>query len=148
MLISSETAMTKKAAQAVSRELGYYGLGTDAAWYEPRTLSDASRQAFSEMARKSARARKRALSEEPSRPINAPTLNPEILMPQLPSNGLRTLSLFSGGGGLDLGFDRAGFRHVASYEIVTTAAETLKVNRPSCDVFGGKNGDVRKADWR
>ena len=35
-------------------------------------------------------------------------LDPSDLMPQLADNGLTSLSLFSGGGGLDLGFERAG----------------------------------------
>ena len=69
-------------------------------------------------------------------------------MPKRRSTGLRTLSLFSGGGGLDLGFDRAGFNHVASYELLAVAAETLRLNRPRWTVFGGADGDVRKVDWR
>jgi len=35
--------------------------------------------------------------------VNTPQLEPNNLMPQLKSNNLTTLSLFSGGGGLDLG---------------------------------------------
>ncbi len=69
-------------------------------------------------------------------------------MPQLPKNGLSSLSLFSGGGGLDLGFDLAGFHHVASYEIIPVCGDTLLGNRPSWQIFSGVNGDVRKADWR
>jgi DNA (cytosine-5)-methyltransferase 1 len=69
-------------------------------------------------------------------------------MPQRELNGLRALSLFSGGGGLDFGFDRAGFDHVASYEIVTSAAQTLRLNRPSWEVFDGKEGDVTGVDWK
>jgi DNA (cytosine-5)-methyltransferase 1 len=34
--------------------------------------------------------------------VNTPKLDPNDLMPQLESNGIRALSLFSGGGGLDL----------------------------------------------
>lgn len=68
-------------------------------------------------------------------------------MPQRERNGLKSLSLFSGGGGLDLGFDRAGFDHVASFEIVTDAAATLSANRPQWDVRSGERGDVTRIDW-
>lgn len=69
-------------------------------------------------------------------------------MPQLAGNGVRALSLFSGGGGLDLGFARAGFEHVASYEILEDAAATLQKARPDWEVFGGVDGDVASMDWR
>ena len=59
-------------------------------------------------------------------PINHPHLDPNNLMPQLACNEIRTLSLFSGGGGLDLGFDRAGYIHSASYELIPICKETLK----------------------
>ena len=64
--------------------------------------------------------------KSPIHPINKPLLDPEKLMPRLKSNGLRSLSLFSGGGGLDLGFDLAGFEHAASYELIENMGETLK----------------------
>lgn len=81
-------------------------------------------------------------------PINHPHLDPNNLMPQLACNEIRTLSLFSGGGGLDLGFDRAGYIHSASYELIPICKETLKTNRPDWTVFGGPDeGDVTKVDW-
>ncbi len=130
--------------------LGHYGLGTDAPWYQPQELSKSARSAFSEIARRSAEAKRRALEgcSEPKHEINVPRLHPDTLMPQLRGNGLRSLSLFSGGGGLDLGFDRAGFEHVASYEIVTDAAATLSANRPHWKVESGDRGDVTRIDWR
>ncbi|WP_207799428.1 DNA cytosine methyltransferase [Tsukamurella pulmonis] len=76
-----------------------------------------------------------------------PKLDPNDLMPQLESNGFRALSLFSGGGGLDLGFDRAGFAHAGSYEILEPAAATLRAARPSWKVFGGPDGDVTGVNW-
>lgn len=80
--------------------------------------------------------------------INTPKLDPNELMPQLPFNGIKSLSLFSGGGGLDLGFDRAGFLHTASYELIPICKHTLKENRPSWTVFGGADeGDVTKIKW-
>lgn len=80
--------------------------------------------------------------------VNKPKLEPNHLMPQLDQNGLRSLSLFSGGGGLDLGFDRAGFSHVASYDLIPICKDTLLKNRPNWLVFGGpEEGDVTKVDW-
>jgi len=80
---------------------------------------------------------------------NTPCLNISSLMPQLENNGLRTLSLFSGGGGLDLGFDRAGYEHIASYELIPICEETFKINRPNWKIYTGlDNGDVTKVDWR
>lgn len=80
--------------------------------------------------------------------VNTPRLNPCALMPQIEGNKLRCLSLFSGGGGLDLGFDRAGYEHVASYELIPICKETLSSNRPQWNVFGGPDsGDVTKVDW-
>jgi len=61
---------------------------------------------------------------------------------------LRSLSLFSGGGGLDVGFDLAGFEHVRSYDIIPVAGDTLRRNRPHWKVFSGENGDVTRVDWR
>lgn len=50
------------------------------------------------------------------------------------------LGLFSGAGGLDLGFDKAGFVHTQSSDILPCAVETMKRNRPGWDVL---NCDVR-----
>ena len=69
-------------------------------------------------------------------------------MPRLQSHGLSALSLFSGGGGLDLGFDLAGFSHVASFDTLDAAGRTLALNRPSWDVHSGAAGDVKVVDWR
>ncbi len=81
--------------------------------------------------------------------INKPKLDPNNLMPKKRSNGLTSISLFSGGGGLDLGFDRAGFKHVASYELIPICGETLSLNRPKWDIYSGPDsGDVTKVDWR
>ena len=84
----------------------------------------------------------------PHHPINKSKLDPNQLMPQLDNNGLRSLSLFSGGGGLDFGFDRAGYSHCASYELIPICKETLLKNRPDWTVYGGPDeGDVTKVDW-
>lgn len=50
------------------------------------------------------------------------------------------LSLFSGAGGLDVGFERAGFEHTESSDILPYAVNTLKYNRPCWTVL---NCDVR-----
>jgi len=69
-------------------------------------------------------------------------------MPQLKSNNLTTLSLFSGGSGLDLGFDKAGYTHQGSYEIIPICGETLKNNRPNWTIHSGpEKGDVTKIKW-
>ncbi|WP_323768357.1 DNA (cytosine-5-)-methyltransferase [Antarctobacter sp.] len=78
----------------------------------------------------------------------SPRYAPEADMKQLKRLSVKTLSLFSGGGGLDLGFDRAGFTHYASYEILKFAGETLRSNRPKWKVFSGENGDVTRQDWK
>ncbi len=57
------------------------------------------------------------------------------------------VSFFSGAGGMDLGFERAGFYHVASFDIEELFCRTLKSNRPNWNVFSGKeNGDLRNFD--
>ncbi|MGY4768941.1 DNA cytosine methyltransferase [Kribbella sp. CWNU-51] len=77
-----------------------------------------------------------------------PNYDPELLMPEQPAREVNTLSLFSGGGGLDLGFARAGFGHVASFEILEDAAATLVKAKPDWDVYGGDDGDVRGVRWQ
>ena len=45
------------------------------------------------------------------------------------------LSLFSGAGGLDLGFEKAGFLHTESSDILEIAVNTLRRNRSEWTVF-------------
>ena len=68
-------------------------------------------------------------------------------MPRRRRHGLRALSLFSGGGGLDLGFERAGFDHVASFDVLEICGATLRRSRPDWQVFRGSAGDVNRVDW-
>jgi DNA (cytosine-5)-methyltransferase 1 len=126
----------------------YLSRGTDSPWYRGWAITTEERAAYREMSKASARAKRLARDAEPLHPLYKPRLNNDALMPRLPSNGLRALSLFSGGGGLDIGFDHAGFEHVASYEILDFAAQTLQSNRPSWAVMGGARGDVTGVDWR
>lgn len=116
----------------------------------PYELTEEQRQVYRETSRRSNQ-RKSDLLEKASQLLldlpPAPRLNPEDLMPKLAPNRLRALSLFSGGGGLDLGFEQAGYEHVASYEILDVCARTLQKNRPQWRIFGGDSGDVQKVDW-
>lgn len=49
---------------------------------------------------------------------------------------IRTLSLFSGAGGLDIGFHKAGYEIVAAVEIEKSYAETLEINTGADGWFG------------
>ncbi|MEW6497133.1 MAG: DNA (cytosine-5-)-methyltransferase [Cyanobacteriota bacterium] len=120
-------------------------------WHQGWDITEEEREVYRKRSQASSRAKAQALRGEgrqPIHPINVPRLNPEDLMPQLASNGLRSLSLFSGGGGLDLGCERAGFTHVASYDTLDPAGVTLRNVRPQWKVFSGEAGDVTKVDWR
>lgn len=118
----------------------------------PYDITEERRAAYRDCSNRSKQAKNRAMRGEgppPIHPINTPRLDPMQLMPQLPKNSLRSLSLFTGGGGFDLGFDRAGYEHVASYDILDVTRETLLLNRPTWTVYAGaERGDVRKVDWR
>lgn len=81
-------------------------------------------------------------------PLSGERLDPRDLMPQLDSNGLTCLSLFSGGGGLDVGFERAGYDHKTCFELLDVCGETLRTNRPAWDVKSGQvEGDVTAAKF-
>ena len=125
--------------------------GTAASWYDGWDISEEQREKYSNLSKNSYKAKLKAITENKVgkyQKINQPRLDLNTLMPRLEQNGLRTLSLFSGGGGLDLGFDLAGFTHVASYEILDFAAKTIKLNRPKWTVFTGQEGDVTSIDWK
>lgn len=120
-------------------------------YHEPWELTAEERQVFRETAQRSREAKLAAMRGDgppPIHPVNVPTLDVSTLMPLREGCGLRALSLFSGGGGLDLGFWRAGYEHTASYEIMEAAAATLVKAHPEWEVFGGDAGDVRHVDWR
>jgi DNA (cytosine-5)-methyltransferase 1 len=131
--------------------MSQYQLGTEAPWYQGREISDEQRAAFRATSVRSREAKLRALQGEgvpPLHPVNTPALDPSDLMPEVAPHGLGALSLFSGGGGLDLGFDIAGFDHVASFDTLDAAGRTLTLNRPDWEVNSGADGDVRGVDWR
>ena len=50
---------------------------------------------------------------------------------------MRIISLFSGAGGLDLGFHKAGFQTVAANEIDPKIIPTFKANFPSVEMISG-----------
>jgi DNA (cytosine-5)-methyltransferase 1 len=124
--------------------------GTDTPWYQGRDLHDDQRAVFRATtiaAQAAKRLAVQGICAGSKHPINAPALDVLGLMPSLPSNGLRALSLFSGGGGMDIGFDRAGYAHVANYEIMEGAASVLRAAHPDWTVYGGDEGDVRNVRW-
>lgn len=134
----------------MKEDKAYQVKGTDASWYDGWNISPEKRAEYSKLSRNSYKAKLKAVTENKIgyyQNINIPRFDPNILMPKLKQNELRTLSLFSGGGGLDLGFDLAGYSHAASYEILDFAAKTIKINRPSWNVFSGEEGDVTNINW-
>ena len=116
----------------------------------PYVLTDEQRDKYRETSQRAQR-RKQALTAgvgvgaiglEPA----GSRLDPNDLMPQLNGHGLSALSLFSGGGGLDIGFERAGFNHSASFELLDICGQTLRANRPGWTVMAGQShGDVTQA---
>jgi DNA (cytosine-5)-methyltransferase 1 len=48
---------------------------------------------------------------------------------------LKVISLFSGAGGFDIGFENAGFSIAVAVEIDPSCCETLKINRPNLPVI-------------
>lgn len=58
------------------------------------------------------------------------------------------VSFFSGCGGLDLGLEAAGYRHLAAFEINELFCKTLRHNRPRWKVFGPPthSGDMSRFD--
>lgn len=62
--------------------------------------------------------------------------------------GVPIVSFFTGCGGMDLGFEAAGFSHVAAFEFNEIFCKTLRLNRPNWKVFGPPfhSGDVSKHD--
>ena len=116
-------------------------------------LSDEQRAVYRETSKRSS-ARKLAMLSNLQSGADIPKLSfhsrldVNDLMPQLANNGFSCLSLFSGGGGLDLGFERAGFSHSASFEILDVCGQTLRINRPGWAIYSGTQaGDVRLVDF-
>ncbi len=64
------------------------------------------------------------------------------------NHGVPIVSFFSGAGGLDIGFQYAGFKQLASIEINSIFCQTIRLNRPNWFVIGppGYSGDVRNRE--
>ncbi len=64
------------------------------------------------------------------------------------SNGIPAISFFSGAGGLDIGFDYAGFNNLASIEINQLFCDTLRANYPNHLVIGPpeNSGDLKNKE--
>ncbi|GLU51064.1 DNA cytosine methyltransferase [Dyadobacter frigoris] len=60
-------------------------------------------------------------------------------------NTIPAVSFFSGAGGMDIGFDYAGFENIASVEVNELFCDTLRTNYPNHLVIGPPNytGDVK-----
>ena len=61
-------------------------------------------------------------------------------------NNPRVISLFSGCGGLDLGFEKAGFEIPVANEFDKKIWETFKVNHPNTHLIEGDIRNVTKDD--
>lgn len=74
--------------------------------------------------------------EDNSLPFGVGRPNPTLERFKKSPNGVPLVSFFSGCGGLDLGFEAAGFSHVASVEMNELFCRTLRHNRPTWKVLG------------
>ncbi len=54
----------------------------------------------------------------------------------------KIISLFSGAGGLDIGFERAGFKVAVAIEVDTACCETLRANKPLLPIINKSITDV------
>ena len=60
---------------------------------------------------------------------------------------MKLISLFSGCGGLDLGFERAGFDIVVANEFDKTICPTFKLNHPKTHLIEGDIRDIKEEDF-
>ncbi len=62
------------------------------------------------------------------------------------AKGVPVVSFFTGCGGMDLGLEAAGYKHVAAFEFNELFCRTLRTNRPQWNIFGPPthSGDVSK----
>lgn len=76
------------------------------------------------------------------------TLSKPVRRQKHQNGDVPAVSFFSGGGGMDLGFERAGFRHIALFENNELFCQTLRTNRPHWSVEGPPvaSGDVSRVE--
>lgn len=63
---------------------------------------------------------------------------------EAPLRDFTSVELFAGAGGLALGMEKAGFKHVLLNEIDHSACDTLRLNRPQWNVV---EGDIHELDF-
>lgn len=64
----------------------------------------------------------------------------------MPDTKLKIISLFSGAGGLDIGFDRAGFKTAVAVELDPSCCDTLRANMPDLPVINKSITEVSGAE--
>lgn len=69
-------------------------------------------------------------------------------MQTTPLRDFHSIELFAGGGGLALGMEKAGLKHVMLNEFDHNACETLRRNRPEWNVLEGNVSQVDFTPWR
>lgn len=62
-----------------------------------------------------------------------------------PARDFTSIELFAGGGGLALGMEKAGFKHILLNEFDKSACDTLRKNRPNWNVV---EGDIHKVSFK
>jgi len=82
------------------------------------------------------------------RPDRAPRRYVKLDDVRCASRGIPLVSFFTGAGGIDLGFEAAGFDSVCAVEHNPLFAETLRINHPDVSVLGppDHSGDVSQFD--
>lgn len=69
-------------------------------------------------------------------------------MKTTPLRDYNAIELFAGGGGLALGMEKAGFKHVLLNEFDHAACETLRKNRPQWNVVEGDVNGIDFTPWK
>jgi len=117
-------------------------------WQTGWDLTPEKREWFRQKSILSAARKQSCAQRKGTSKIRHPKLNISSLMPILPGCNIDSVSLFSGCGGLDIGFERAGFSHRLSVDILEICGITLNQNRPDWEVRSGPDkGDVRNINW-